>query len=807
MLSNYFKIAFRGLVSHRVYSMVNITGLALGITAFILILQYVALEQGVNGFHANLPGMYRVLCQDSQGASWPEVEPGWAIKAKETFPEIKAYCRFEQGIGQGIVKNEVENFSFREKNIGYVEGNFFEFFSFPLTMGNAAALQRPDVVFLSASCAKKYFGAENPMGKSLGLYNQFGNHRYIVEGVFADIGENSDIRYDMVFSMETLKNPANLNDNSWARLDNLDSQFTNMFFLLSSQADAAALEQKLTALRRTTQPEKDAVSFRLQRFSEMHLATDFSDTLHHTGNVRYVWMLIGLALLILLIAWFNYINLSTANALRRGNEVGIRKAVGASKGNLIAQFLGETVLVNGLAFALAGILIVLLQPLFNNLVSKKLSLSGLFDSPISLYGLVVFVLGSLLSGAYTAGVLAQFNPVETLRGKLTKTVRGLRLRQTLVVAQFVISTALILFTILIYSQLQYMQHKSLGMNIDQLMVIRGAEIGRDSTYKFRKAAFLNDLSAQSFIQDYCITGSVPSESYNFATAGFSSPKSTAGDEEKSYKFAVIDDRFLNTFGIALKTGRSFTPRECSVPWNDNSKILVNEQALSSLGLSIEEALTTKIKWDERYLDIIGVVKDYHHTSLQTPIDPILFYPQNNAAYFTVRLAPDQLRSKIATLEKLYGQYFTGNPFEYFFADENFQKAYLSEQKYSQLFTTAAAWAIFIACLGLFGLVTFSVESKVKEIGIRKVMGASVASIAVLLAKDFLKLVAIAIIIASPIAWYFMQRWLADFAYRVDIQWWMFALAGLAAVLIAFFTVGFQSVKAALANPVKSLRSE
>jgi putative ABC transport system permease protein len=807
MWSNNIKIAWRSLLGRRTFSIVNIAGMALGITAFVLILQYVSLEHSVNRFHKNLPQMYRVLCQNPDGKSWPEVEPGWAAKAKEAFPEVQSVCRYAEGIGQGIVKNEANNISFRAESICYGEGNFFEFFSFPLLQGEAANLQQANVVFISTSSAEKYFGQEDPMGKSLLLFNQFGEHRYSVGGVYADMGENSSIRFDLVFSLKTLENPANLNNNGWARLDNLDSQFSNLLFQLNEGTDVAGFEQKMTALRRQIQPEQDAVVFRLQAFSESHLAANFSDDLYHTGNVKYVYMLTAIGLLILLIAWFNYINLSTAYALRRGKEVGVRKAIGASKGSLIAQFLSETLLVNLLAFGLAAVFVLVLQPLFNEVVGKKLDVSVLFATRTWLFGLGALFLGSLLSGIFAANTIAGFNPIETLRGNILKSVGGLRLRQSLVVAQFAISTALILFAVLIYSQLKYMQNKNLGINAGQLLVMRGPEIGRDSTFKTRRTAFGNELAAQSFVQTYCLSGSVPSEGYNFATAGFTSPKSQPEDAEKSYNFAIVGDRFLETYGLSLRTGRNFSAAECAVQWNDNSKIMVNETALAALGLTPEEALTTKIKWDERYLDIIGVVKDYHHTSLQRPIEPILFYPQNNSAYFTVRLDTERLPEKIAALEKLYAQYFNGNPFEYFFADDNFQEAYLGEQQYSWMFASASLWAIFIACLGLFGLATFIMESRTKEIGIRKVLGASVAGITALLTRDFLKLVVIAIIIASPIAYYFMRKWLSDFAYRIELQWWMFAGAGAAAVVIAFLTVGFQSVKAALANPARSLKSE
>ena len=808
MLQNYLKIALRNLTRNKVYGFVNIAGLAMGITAFLFILEYVSLEKSVNQFHRNLPNMYRMLCQNAQGESYPQVEPGWATRAKERFPEVKDFCRFEDGIAQGIVMNEAKNISFREEKIGYAEGNFFQFFSFPLKKGSAISLNKPDVVFISETSNKKYFNGANSIGKSLTLNNQFGKHSYTIEGIYANMGEESDIQMDMVFSLETLKNPANLNDNGWANIDNIDSQYINMFFLLNEGTDYHVFEKKITNLRRELQREKDATTFRIQPVSEVHLAASFSDKLQHTGNIKYVYMLMGIAFLILLIAWFNYINLSTANAMKRANEVGVRKVVGASRSNLIGQFLGESVLVNVLSFGLSFVLISLLQPLFNQIIGKELSLMILANSSVWMYGIGLLILGSLASGAYTAYVLSNFKPIETLKGKIIKTTKGVLLRKSLVISQFSISIALILFTLLIYRQLQFMQKQDLGMNISQLLVIQGPQIGKDSTYQTRKNTFLNALIQQNFVKDYCVSGSVPSRYYNFATQGFTSPKSKTGDENKAYSFVIIGDRYLKTYGIKLKVGRNFTPAECAVEWNNNNKILVNERTIKSLGFSsAEEAVNAKIKWNERYVEIIGVVKDYNHQSLQKAIVPIIFYPQNNSNYFSIRLTGDKMQEKVASLEKLYKTCFSGNPFEYFFVDDNYNKQYISEKQYASLFTTASLWAIFIACLGLFGLATFTVESRTKEIGIRKVLGASVGNITALLSKDFLKLVLISVLIASPIAYYFMDTWLQDFAYRVEISWWIFALAGIMAIIIALLTVGYQSIKAALANPVKSLRTE
>ena len=809
MIKNYIKIAFRNIFRNKVYAAINIIGLAMGIAAFLLLLEYISLEKSVNAFHKKLPNMYRLINEGKDGTTWPQVEPGWAAQASQRFPEIKEFCRFAEGTAQGIVaKKGNKQDTYRENNVGYAEGNFFEFFSFPLTAGNASSLAKTNTVFISETVARKYFGKQEAIGQLLTLYNQFGTTDYTVEGIYKDMGDNSDIRYDMVFSLETLKSTANLNGNSWAALDNLQSQYINTYFIVNSGTNATALENKLSKLRDELKTDKDGTRFRLQAFSNVHLGRSLNDPYLTTGDLKYIYMLGGIAFLILLIAWFNYVNLSTANSFKRANEVGVRKVIGASRSNLVTQFMSESFFINLLGFGFAIILILLIQPLFNKLIGKELSLQTIGASHIWMYALGLVAIGSLLSGAYTAFSLSKFNPVETLKGKISKTSKGIFLRKSLVVSQFVISIVLIIATILIYSQLNYMQHQKLGINTNQLLVLQGPEIGKDSTYKNRRTAFWNEIAQQSFVKDYCVTGSVPGGSYNFTTNGFTQPASKKGDELKTYNFAIVGDRFFNAYGIQMATGRVFTADECQVEWDDNSKVIMNETAIRQLGFTDpEQALRTKIQWDERALEIVGVVKDYHHNSLQRAIEPIIFYPQNNNTYFTIKLTADNMQDKIARLEKLYKQHFPGNPFEYSFIDENYYKSYLAERQYGNIFSTASIWAIFIACLGLFGLTTFTVESRIKEIGVRKVLGASVQSIVALLSKDFLLLVFIAFIIASPIAWYFMDKWLQDFAYRINIGAWVFILAGGLALFIALLTVIFQAVKAAIANPVNSLRSE
>ena len=566
MFRNYFTIAVRNITRNKTSAFINIAGLALGICAFLLLTEYISLEKSVNQFHANLPQMYRLINQDPAGKTWEQVEPGWASLVKQRFAEIKNVCRFSEETGSTIIaakNNPGESFS--ETKTGYADGNFFTFFSFPLRLGSPAALSKPNVVFLSATSAKKYFGSRNPLQQTLVVNNQFGKTEYTVEGVYADMKNNSDIQYNMLFSLETLKNPANLNGNDWADVDNLNSQYINTFFLLNRNVDIKTLERKLTVMRTALKKDKDGVVFKLQPFADIHLGNSISDTYPAAGNIKYVYMLRIISLLILLIAWFNYINLSTANSFKRAAEIGVRKVVGASKKNLVIQFISESLLVNLLSLFVAVALVFLLQPLFNKLVDKTLSLPTIAATNAWLGALFFLFAGSLLSGAYTGFSLARYKPVDTLKGKINTTSKGLLLRKSLVVSQFSISIVLIIVTIIIYSQLHFMQNKKLGLNPSQLLVIRGPQVGNDSVLKTDKAAFKNELAGESFVNNYCVSGNIPSGGYNFATSGFTQPLSKKGDDLKTYSFVEIGSRFFghlsNFFGGRKKFYRTGMQRE------------------------------------------------------------------------------------------------------------------------------------------------------------------------------------------------------------------------------------------------------
>ena len=815
MIQNYLKIALRNLLRNKVYSFTNIAGLALGIISFLFILEYISFEKNANQFHANLPNLYRVLFENPKSAkreTWESTTSGLAPRFKGQFPEIQNYCRvMEQGGAGGIItlsdKNNTQAIQpFREKNVVYAETSFFDMFTFPLLQGNKNCLKETSSMAISENRAKKYFKDENPMGKTLTMNNQFGKMVYTIKAVYKDFPQTSDLQYDMILSLETLKNPANLNGNGWVEIDGLYNQFITAYYQLKQDTDVKQLAQKMNVEKKKLNPQSLEI-LHLQPLTQMHLAASMNDYLTTYGNVSFVYLMAAVAILILIIAWFNYVNLSTAGALKRAKEVGIRKVIGADKNQLIGQFLGESLLLNIASFIIAILLVITLQPFFNNLIDKPLSINILYQNSFWIYGVFLLLLGALASGTYTAFVLSSFKPVQTLKGVFAKSVSGILLRKFLVVFQFSISIILIAGTLILYQQLKFMQNTKLGMDVEQVVVLKAPEIGGDSLFKLRNPAFLNQLKAMSFVKQVSNTGSVPGNWYSWNAAGITGLNPQKDDDKKGYNILMTDENYLNTFNIQLLAGQNFTSAICAVEFNDINKIILNEKAAISLGFTDPKtAVGQKIKWGTDR-EVIGVVKDYHHLGLQKNIDPIVFLPRHNLSYFAIRLNTNEVQSHITTLENLYKKTFQGNTFEYFFADENYNKQYKSEIQYGTIFTVASSLAIFIACLGLFGLAMFSVEQKTKEIGIRKILGASVTNITTLLSKDFLKLVGIAFIIAVPLAWFGMNKWLQDFAYRIEISWWMFALAGLLAMSIALLTIGYQAVKIALANPVKSLRTE
>lgn len=808
MLYNYIKIAYRSLVKNPVFSFINIAGLSLGITGFILILQYLSFETSVNKFHKNLPDLYRVINESKEGEVWDYTPPVLAKMAKQQFGEINNYCRIAENVGNGFVtfKEGQELKSFKETSVGLVDGSFFEMFSFTIEQGNALSLKNSGTVALSSTIAKKYFNDQNPIGKVLTVKNEFGENLFTIVAVFKDLPGNSDLQFNILLSLETLANPANLHGSDWANLEGTSSYLTT-YLQLQPKTEVTFFESKVNEYKKQIQPD-DESALRLQPFKTVHLAASLDDYYPHSGNLGLIYLLSAVALLILLIAWFNYVNLSTAGALKRAKEVGVRKVVGANKLQLIGQFLGESLLLNLIGFSFAFVLVNLSQSIFNQAIGKQLSLSSLTENSFWIPGFLLLLIGSIASGAYTAFALSSFSPAQTLKGVFSKSTRGVALRKGLVVFQFSISILLISSTFILFKQLNYMQNEELGMNIKKLLVINGPQLGQDSTYQQRKESFKNELGQTNFIEKYSGSASVPTEGYNYSTSGITRLNPLPEDSKLSYSIVYIDNSFFSTYEIPFVAGQNFSLEDCSKKWNDTDRIILNERSVLLLGFnSAEEAVDQRITWEGKQYEIKGVIKDYHHMSLHQSISPIVFVPRLASGFFTIKLTTQNIQDNIVYLEKIYKEYFPGNPFEFFFVDDNYNRQYQTEQQYAQLFTAASFLAIFIACLGLLGLAMFTVEQRTKEIGIRKILGANVSQVTSLLSKDFLILVVISILIASPIAWWAMDIWLQQFAYKTKITVWIFLSTGLITMLIALITVASQAIKVAVSNPVDSLRTE
>ncbi|GEO09218.1 ABC transporter permease [Segetibacter aerophilus] len=810
MFKSYFKTAWRNLWNNKLFSLINVFGLALGIAVFVFIMQYVSSEWNANRFNKNYNRLYRTNVQDKDGNAGYLLPSGFAPIIKNNIAGIQECVRVAEGIGSGVLTITGQNkpdeiASFREDKIAYVDGSFLEVFTYPIIAGTPS-LREPKTLAISENLAKKYFNDANPIGKTLTVSNQFGNTLYTINAVFKDMSEQSDIKANILLSLHTLESAANRDGNDWADPNGTNAGFTSIYVLLKEGINSKQLGDQITRFIRSINPDSKDDRVALQPFSELHLAPSFNYPFQTFGSLLLVTVFSVIAFLILLIAWVNYINLSTAQSINRAREAGVRKVLGARRFQLITQYLTETFIVTMAAVILALLLVNSFQPLFNEFTGKQYSLSTLNPGKFWINGLAMIIAGSILAGGYVAFVLSSYKPIKTIRGKIENVGNAFSLRKSLVVFQFTISIVFIIAVVVVYNQLQYMKTENLGMNLKQLLIIKGPTVSSDGQAK-RNLAFKNQLTQLPFVEKLSASNNVPGIGYNFSANGITSLNPQPGDDQKGYSMFIADERFFDTYGISFVQGGTFSVDDAEKSWNNSPKVIINQKAAEQLGFKKDEnVIGKKILWGKPY-EIIGLVKDYHHLSLRETIQPAIHLASVSYGFFTIRTSQQNMASKISTIKKLYNEQFQGNPFEYFFADESYDKQYTQEQKLGRIFIAAALIAGLIAGMGLFGLATFSAQQRIKEIGIRKVLGASVTQITTLLSKDFVKLVIIAFIIASPIAGYVMNKWLQNFAYKVTISWWIFLSAGIIAIIIAILTVGFQAVKAAVANPSDSLRTE
>ncbi|WP_153799494.1 ABC transporter permease [Foetidibacter luteolus] len=822
MLTIYFKSAWRNLVKHKFFSFISVAGLSIGLCACILIIQYVNAELGVDRFHTKLNNLYRVVNDRYQQGSLVQhstmTYSGIGKAMKEEIPEVESYCR--------VTPYRVEIISWGDKKIAdqravLVDASFLSMFTYTLLAGDPhRALLEPNSIILSEKMAREQLGVKEPQSL-LGQMVVFDTDSipYKITGICKDAPGKSQLHFDLLISYISLYSNSGNNRFAQADYDFTQPSFWQ-YIQLKKGANPETVERKFAALDTKYFPKAEASGikevFHLQPLKKAYLYSDFEYEIGKTGNYRIVWSLLVIALFILVLAWINYINLSTARSLERAKEVGIRKVAGASRLQLVKQFLTEALLINTVAIIIAVLLTGLLQNSFNQLVNRELSIGMLFSKQMSDTGItILFVLfsvaGIFLSGFYPAFVLSAYKPIKVLKGKFTRSVSGVFLRKSMVTAQFAISILLIIGSFVVYRQLRFMTGQSLGYNMEQMLILRKPVLSNPSAGFLNNAhEFVNAVQRLTCVKGAAISSRIPGE--ELGKINNVNRTDIAMNNPATMTNMGVDIRFIHLYQVKLLAGRNFSPLDYNDDFAKVHHLVINETALRQLHFqSPQEAVGKSLTAFNRTWNIIGVVADFHQKSLKSGIEPVLLLPtlqlQGRYSQISVKVDPQHLTALIEEIRELYASYFPGNVFDYYFLDEKFNTQYNNDYLFGKVFGLFAALAILIACLGLSGLSLLTSSQRTREIGIRKVLGASVTGIILLLSKDFIKLVLLAIIIASPVAWYIMHLWLQDFAYRINISWWIFALAGLLSLVIALLVIGFQTVRSAIANPTKSLRSE
>jgi putative ABC transport system permease protein len=805
MIRNYFKIAWRNILRQKGYSGINIIGLAIGVAACLLILQYVSFELSYENFHENKDRIYRVQLDRFDNG---KLSTQWAAGAyaagnsfKDAIPEIEDYVKLAP---RDPVIAEVNNQPLKINKVFYATNSFFSIFTYPLIKGDKkTALTEPFTAAISETTARTLYGTTDALGKTLTLNRR---RNYTITAVYKNLPVNTQLKPDILLSYSTfvkLVGPDNNPETAWQ----WDGCLT--YLLLRKGADPKVVEKKFVPIvQKFTADEMKrfnaGANYYLEPLTDIHLHSHYIGEPAPNGDGKTTYLLLGIAFFIVVIAWVNYINLATARAINRAKEVGIRKTVGSQRKQLIFQFLSESALLNFLALVLALVIVIIAIPGFNRLSGQNLSFS-LFSTTGFWLGLIaLFLIGVFFSGLYPAFVLSGFKPIEVLKGKLIATTKGTLLRKGLVVFQFTASLFLLIGTLAVYQQIQYMRKQSLGINIDQTLVVKPPAVLTDSTYVQNMTAFKEALNQETGIKGVTISTSIPGEPVGFNAGGI---KLVGTDEstQKQYRVIGMDHDYMKQYGIKLIAGRYFS-REFGT---DDSAVIFNKKGFEQLGLDKPgDAIGKRIDfWGRRYT-IVGVTENFHQQSLHEAFEPLIFQLNPDVrGYLSVKTPASNASGTIALVKSNWARFFPGNTFEYFFLDDHFDQQYKADQRFGQVFGLFTLLAILVACLGLFGLASFTTIQRTKEIGIRKVLGASVLRILKLLYQEFVILLIIAFVIAVPLAWFTITNWLEGYAFRINIQWFYFALPFIAILVIALLTVSFQSIKAAIANPVKSLRTE
>ncbi|MFB9842430.1 ABC transporter permease [Mucilaginibacter ginsenosidivorans] len=813
MIKNFLTISLRNLTKRKGYTALNILGLTIGIACCLLIFQYVSYERSYDTFQKNASRIVRIrLDQYKQGKLlWQSATsyPAFGPLMKKDYPEVENYCRLIDD--ELLLSNDAKNIKFSEKKGYYADPSSVDMLGVQLLSGNhAAVLNAPGKMIISESMAKKYFGTDDVIGKTLIARNQNPVQTLQITGVFKDYPKNSHLIIDYLVSYETFRQifirGGQKDDPANTRIGWYDFytyiQLKPGTDLGTFQAKMPVFANKYINSLQNRKVNNITDQLYIIPLSDIYLNSNYNQEAEVNGSGSAVNFMFLIGFIIMAIAWINYINLSTARSVERAKEVGVRKVLGAAKATLVKQFMLENALLNIISIIIAGIAVAVLTPWFNTLMGKDVATGFSMSAKYWLIFSGIFIAGTLLSGLYPAFVLSDYKPVAVLKGAFKNTSGGLVLRKALIIAQFGISVVLIAGTIIVYQQVNFMRNQKLGVNINQTLVLDGAQTVADSIYWNTLRPFKNEVLKNSGVKGMTISTSVMGKEI-YWTNGYKSLEHPDLGASTVYRLGVDYD-FIPQFQLKLLAGRNFSKNFKT----DEHAAILNDRALAQMGFKdAKDAIGKKIASGDT-LTIIGVVQSFHHLGLQKPIDPQLITLRLNASHaYSLKLQTTNLQGTIANIRALWSRYFPNDPFNYYFLDDDFNTQYQSDQRFGQMFTLFAFLAILIACFGLVGLSAYNILQRTKEVGIRKVLGASTQNVVFILSKDFLLLVIISFVIAAPVSWLVMHHWLQDFAYRIDISWWVFGIAGLIAFLIALSTISFQAIKAAFANPVKSLRSE
>ncbi len=803
MIKNYIITSFRNLWKIKFFSITNILGLAIGMAGCLLILQYVSFETSYDKFHKNHENIYRVQYNQYKNgenlfkcaAAVPAVGPAM----KDNFPEVLEYSRAFPISGTITYKDK----SFRESKMQIATPSFIQMLTFPLLIGEPEkALSDVNTVVITEEIAKKYFGDEDPLGKTL-TWN--GEYNFAVSGILKNVPKNSHIKFGLLFSYRTLNELSEQqSETAWGWYD------FNTYIELAPGTDPLVFQNKFqkwleNEKREEWESRNSRQEFILQPITDIHLYSDLlqESEPQENGDGDSVFFLLIIAFFILFIAWVNFINLSTSRSVDRAKEVGIRKVVGATKKQLIRQFTFESLILNIFSALTAILLVAILLPAFNHLMNINLSFKLLQESNFWITLLGLFFLGAFLSGLYPAFVLSSYEPTLVLKGKFGSNKKGLLLRKALVIFQFTASIFLITGTMTVYDQIMFMKNQDLGVNIDQTIVLRAPGV-IDSSYSTKAITFKNEVLNLSQTEYFSASTNVPGDEIFWAN-GIRKVEETS-DQTKVIYMIGMDHDYIPTFDLELLAGRNFLKDFGS----DDSAVIINQNAVPYLGFkNAEEAIGRKVRISGKNRPIVGVINNYNQLSLKTATIPLIFLylPSNNNQFFSIKIKTDNPQQMIGQLQEKWETFFTGNPFDYFILDEFYNRQYSNDERTGNAAGIFAILAIIIASLGLFALAALSMVQRTKEIGIRKVLGAKVSSISTLLSMEYLKLIIWSNIIAAPISYFLLDKWLENFAYRVNLGWESFVLSAMLITVIAFIAISFQLIKTTRVNPVDTLKYE